>query len=55
MMATDPVCLPIVDEDNAKFTSKYREQKYHFCCNWRKKKFEEKTGEIHAYLNGYLS
>jgi Cu+-exporting ATPase len=40
-LATDPVCLAIVDEDNAKFTSTHREQKYYFCCNWCKKKFEE--------------
>ena len=40
-MATDPVCLAIVDEDDAKFTSTYREQKYYFCCDWCKKKFEE--------------
>jgi len=40
-MATDPVCLAIVDEDDAKFTSTYREQKYCFCCNWCKKQFEE--------------
>jgi YHS domain-containing protein len=40
-VAVDPVCLAIVDEDNAKFTSTHREQKYYFCCNWCKKKFEE--------------
>ena len=40
-MATDPVCLAIVDEDDAKFTSTYREQNYYFCCTWCKKKFEE--------------
>ena len=40
-MATDPACLAIVDEDDAKFTSTYREQKYYFCCNWCKKQFEE--------------
>jgi YHS domain-containing protein len=31
----------IVDEDEAKFTSPYKEHKYYFCCNWCKKKFEE--------------
>jgi YHS domain-containing protein len=40
-MATDPVCLMIVDEDNVKFTSTYRDQKYYFCCNWCKTKFDE--------------
>jgi YHS domain-containing protein len=40
-MATDPVCLMIVDEDEAKFTSMYKEQMYYFCCNWCKKNFEE--------------
>lgn len=40
-MATDPVCLMIVDEDDAQFTSKFRDQEYFFCCNWCKKKFDE--------------
>jgi len=40
-MFTDPVCLMIVDEENAKFTSMYKDQKYYFCCNWCKQKFEE--------------
>ena len=40
-MATDPVCLAIVDEDAAKFTSTCRERNYYFCCDWCKKKFEE--------------
>ena len=40
-MATDPVCLMIVDEDDAKFTSTFKNQKYYFCCNWCKKQFEE--------------
>jgi len=40
-MATDPVCLAIVDEEDAKFTSTYKDQKYYFCCNWCKKQFEE--------------
>jgi Cu+-exporting ATPase len=40
-MATDPVCLMIVGEDDAKFTSQYKEQKYYFCCNWCKQKFDE--------------
>jgi len=40
-MATDPVCLMIVNEDDVKFTSTYKNQKYYFCCNWCKKQFEE--------------
>ncbi|HII99836.1 MAG TPA: YHS domain-containing protein [Methanoregula sp.] len=40
-MATDPVCLAIVDEDDAKFTAMYRNEKYYFCCNWCKKQFDE--------------
>ena len=40
-MATDPVCLMIVDEDDAKFTSLFKNENYYFCCNWCKKKFEE--------------
>jgi len=31
----------IVDEEDAKFTSMYKDQKYYFCCNWCKQKFEE--------------
>jgi len=40
-MATDPVCLMIVNEEGAKFTSTYRNLNYFFCCEWCKKKFEE--------------
>ena len=40
-MATDPVCLAIVDEDDAKFTSTHKKQNYSFCCNWCKKQFDE--------------
>lgn len=40
-MATDPVCLAIVDEDDAKHTATHKNQKYYFCCNWCKKQFEE--------------
>jgi len=39
-MATDPVCFMIVDDDT-KCTSTYRNRKYHFCCNYCKKKFDE--------------
>ena len=40
-MATDPVCMMIVDEDDAKYTSTFKNMKYYFCCNWCKKKFDE--------------
>jgi YHS domain-containing protein len=40
-MATDPVCLAIVDEDDVNFSSTHKNQKYHFCCNWCKKQFDE--------------
>ncbi len=40
-MATDPVCLMIVDEEDAQFTSIYKNENFYFCCNWCKKKFEE--------------
>lgn len=40
-MATDPVCLTIFDESDATPTSTYRNQKYYFCCNFCRKKFEE--------------
>ncbi|PKG32092.1 YHS domain-containing protein [Methanoregula sp.] len=40
-MATDPVCLAIVEEENARFTASYRDQKYYFCCNYCRKQFEE--------------
>jgi YHS domain-containing protein len=41
VMATDPVCLMIVDEDDTKPTAMYKDQKYYFCCNYCKKQFEE--------------
>jgi Cu+-exporting ATPase len=40
-MVTDPVCLMVLNEDEAKFTSTFKDQKYYFCCNWCKKKFDE--------------
>jgi YHS domain-containing protein len=40
-MATDPVCLAIVDEDDAQFTALHKNRKYYFCCNWCKKQFDE--------------
>ncbi len=49
-MATDPVCLMIVDEDDAKFTSKYRDHEYYFCCNWCKKNLMRIRRDIHGFL-----
>lgn len=40
-MATDPVCLMIINEEDAKFQSTHKNVKYYFCCNWCKKKFDE--------------
>jgi len=40
-MATDPVCFMIVDEDDAKYKSTYRDTEYFFCCNYCKKQFDE--------------
>ncbi len=40
-MATDPVCLAIVDGDDAKFTSTHRSRNIISAANWCKKKFEE--------------
>jgi YHS domain-containing protein len=31
----------IFNEEDAKFTSTYKDQKYYFCCNWCKKQFDE--------------
>ncbi len=39
-MATDPVCLMIVDEDGAIYTTVVKNQTYYFCCNFCKKQFE---------------
>jgi YHS domain-containing protein len=41
IMATDPVCFMIVDEDTAQFRSAYRDTEYYFCCNYCKKQFDE--------------
>jgi YHS domain-containing protein len=41
MMATDPVCFAIVDDDYTRFASTYKGQKYQFCTNYCKKKFDE--------------
>jgi YHS domain-containing protein len=40
-MATDPVCLAIIDEDATTPTSTYRNENYYFCCNYCKKQFDE--------------
>jgi YHS domain-containing protein len=52
-MATDPVCLMIVDEDEAQFTSTHKEQMYYFCCNWCKKKFEENPRRYSRLANDF--
>ncbi len=41
MMATDPVCFAIVDDEDVRFISMYKTQKYYFCTNFCKKKFDE--------------
>jgi YHS domain-containing protein len=41
MMPTDPVSFAIVDDDDARFTSTYKNKKYYFCTNFCKKKFGE--------------
>ena len=40
-MATDPVCLAIIDEDATTPTSTYRDENYYFCCNYCKRQFDE--------------
>jgi YHS domain-containing protein len=40
-MATDPVCLMVISEEEAKATTTYRGRMYYFCCNHCKKQFEE--------------
>ncbi|MGA2912882.1 MAG: YHS domain-containing protein [Methanoregula sp.] len=40
-MATDPVCFATVDDEDARFTSTCKDQKYYFCTNYCKKKFDE--------------
>jgi YHS domain-containing protein len=40
-MATDPVCFAIVDDDSARFTSTYKNQKYYFCTKYCKMKSDE--------------
>jgi YHS domain-containing protein len=40
-MAYDPVCLALVDEENARFKSLYRDKEYLFCSNYCKKQFDE--------------
>ena len=54
MMATDPVCFAIVDEEDVRFASTYKNQKYSFCTNFCKKKFDEnpqKYSRIPSDLN----
>lgn len=40
-MVTDPVCFAPVDDEDTRFTSTYKNQKYYFCTNYCKKKFDE--------------
>ena len=40
-MPTDPVCLTVINEEEAQATTTYRGQKYYFCCTYCKKQFEE--------------
>ncbi len=40
-MATDPVCLGKIDEDDAAFMAVHKSQKYYFCCSTCKSKFEK--------------
>ena len=39
-MATDPVCLMVIGEEEAQATATYKGTKYYFCCNYCKKQFE---------------
>jgi len=41
IMATDPFCFAIVDDDDTRFATTYKGQKYQFCTNYCKKKFDE--------------
>jgi len=40
-MAVDPVCKMEVDEDHAKYCSRYKGKSYYFCSPGCKKKFDE--------------
>ena len=40
-MPTDPVCLTVINEEEAQATTTYKGRKYYFCCNYCKKQFEE--------------
>jgi len=40
-MATDPVCYMVVDEEDARYKSTYRDADYYFCCAYCKKQFDE--------------
>ncbi len=39
-MPTDPVCLMVLNEEEAKATATYKGTKYYFCCNYCKKQFD---------------
>jgi YHS domain-containing protein len=40
-MAHDPVCKMPVDEDTARWTSEYKDQKYYFCAEGCKEDFDD--------------
>ena len=40
-MAIDPICKMTVDENTAKYVSKYKGKKYYFCAPGCKKAFDE--------------
>jgi YHS domain-containing protein len=40
-MVTDPVCFAIVDDESPRFISIYKDQRYYFCTNYCRKKFDE--------------
>jgi YHS domain-containing protein len=43
-MATDPVCYSAIDEDEARYSSRYKGQDYFFCSGFCKRKFDENPG-----------
>ena len=41
IMATDPVCYTNVDEENTRFETEYKGERYWFCTAFCMRKFEE--------------
>ena len=39
-MPTDPVCLMVLDEENVKCTTTYKNETYYFCCDYCRRQFE---------------